>query len=152
MNALAFMHWHSCIEPSITWARFLLQIFLWRLVSVFFHSNLLTIVTCTAHIIVVNAPSVYVCINNWWPTASMLCPLSLHHKKITGTLKTKLKRPILREFPGYWWLFERNTYCVMVLGCLKKKMNNSDFRPFQVCHFKIVTTHCYYYCRLMQAL
>ena len=20
-------------------------------------------------------------------------------------LKTKLKRPILREFPGYWWLF-----------------------------------------------
>ena len=41
------------------------------------------------------------------------------------------------------------------LGWLKKereKMNNSDFRPFQVYHFKIVTTHCYYYCRLGQAL
>ena len=25
----------------------------------------------------------------------------------------------------------------------KKKMNNSDFRPIQVCYFKIVTTHCY---------
>ena len=24
-------------------------------------------------------------------------------------------------------------------------MNNFDFRPFQVFHFKIVTTHCYYY-------
>ena len=34
----------------------------------------------------------------------------------------------------------------------KKKMNDSDFRPFQVCHFKIVTTHCYYNCRLGQAL
>ena len=32
----------------------------------------------------------------------------------------------------------------------KKKLNNSDFRLFQVCHFKIVTTHyyMYYYSRL----
>ena len=27
----------------------------------------------------------------------------------------------------------------------ERKMNNSDFRLFQVCHFKIVTTRCYYY-------
>ena len=33
-----------------------------------------------------------------------------------------------------------------------KKMNDSGFRPFQVCHFKIVTTCCYYYCRQGQAL
>ena len=34
----------------------------------------------------------------------------------------------------------------------RKKRNNSDFQPFQVCHFKIVNTHCYYYCRLGQTL
>ena len=41
-----------------------------------------------------------------------LCPLSLpRKKKIAGVrpvavmLKTKLKRPIIRKFPGYWWLF-----------------------------------------------
>ena len=34
----------------------------------------------------------------------------------------------------------------------RKKEEDSDFQPFQVCHFKIVTTHCYYYCRLGQAL
>ena len=32
----------------------------------------------------------------------------------------------------------------------RKKINDSYFLPFQVCHFKIVTTHCYYYCRLGQ--
>ena len=55
--------------------------------------------------------------------------------------------------------FKHYMYCVTVLGWLKiveektLMMNNSDFQPFQVCHFKIiVTTHCYYYCRLGQAL
>ena len=37
------------------------------------------------------------------------------------------------------------TYHVMLLGWLKKKerkkMTNSDFWSFQVCHFKIVTIH-----------
>ena len=52
-----------------------------------------------------------------------------------------------REFPGYWWLFWADWD--MALGCLKKeerkkKINNSDFRSFQVCHFKTVTTHRYY--------
>ena len=53
--------------------------------------------------------------------------------------------------------FKCYTHHVTVLGWLKKeerkkKMNNSDFRPFQVWHFKIVPTCCYYYCRLGQAL
>ena len=26
----------------------------------------------------------------------------------------------------------------------ERKMNNSEFQPFQVCHFKIVNTHCHY--------
>ena len=34
----------------------------------------------------------------------------------------------------------------------KKTMNNSDFQLFQVYHYKIVTTLCYYYCSLGQAL
>ena len=51
--------------------------------------------------------------------------------------------------------FKCYTYRIMALGWLRKErkmMNNSDFRPFQVCHFKIATTYCYYYCRLRQAL
>ena len=34
----------------------------------------------------------------------------------------------------------------------KKKMNNSKFQHFLVCHFKLVTSQCYYYCGLEQAL
>ena len=34
----------------------------------------------------------------------------------------------------------------------KARKKNSDFRLFLVCCFKIVATHCYYYCRLEQAL
>ena len=40
--------------------------------------------------------------------------------------------------------FECNIYHITALGWLKKerkKTNNSDFRLFQVCHFKIVTIH-----------
>ena len=34
------------------------------------------------------------------------CPLSLPRKEsVAVTLKTKLKRTIFREFPGYWWPF-----------------------------------------------
>ena len=61
-----------------------------------------------------------------------------------------LKWTIPREFPdcdtsgcmgGY---FKLNTYLITVLGCLKKeeerkKMDNSDFRPFEVCHLNNTT-------------
>ena len=57
----------------------------------------------------IDASFMHVCIDKWLPTASMLCPLSLscknHRSEIAVTLKMKLKRHILREFPGYWWLF-----------------------------------------------
>ena len=33
----------------------------------------------------------------------------------------------------------------------RKKMKNSEFQHFLVCHFKLVTSHCYYYCGLGQA-
>ena len=40
--------------------------------------------------------------------------------------------------------FKLNTYLITVLGCLKKeeerkKMDNSDFRPFEVCHLNNTT-------------
>ena len=58
--------------------------------------------------------------------------------------------PSPENFVAIGGYFERYMYRVMALGWLKKnerkKMSN---RPFQICHFKIVTTHCY--CRLGQA-
>ena len=56
--------------------------------------------------------------------------------------QSKLKWAIPREFPDY---FEYCTYHTTALGWLKnwtkKESANSDFRPFQACHFKIVTVH-----------
>ena len=41
--------------------------------------------------------------------ASTRCPLSLPrkkaHRKVSVTLKAKLKKTIPREFTDYWWLF-----------------------------------------------
>ena len=101
------------------------------------------------------------CIDEWHPTASMFCPLSLPCKKIAGVRsqlfsKQSSKGPFLENFLPSGGFFEHNTYRVTVIGCLKKKrkkkMNNSDLQLCQVCHFKIVTTHCYYSCRLGQTL
>ena len=66
-------------------------------------------------------------------------------------LKANLKRTIFREFRDYWWLFRMLHVSRYGARVGKEMMNNSDFRPFQVCRFKIVTTHCYYYCRLGKA-
>ena len=54
--------------------------------------------------IILSYPSM--CTNEWRPTASTLCPLSLPCKKLVAVmLKTKLERTIFREFLGYWWPF-----------------------------------------------
>ena len=87
--------------------------------------------------------------------------LSLPHRKALeeSYVQTKLKGTIPRKFPDYTGgYFKFNTYQIIALGWLKgerkkeRKMNSSDFWRFLVCHFKIVATHCYYYCRLRQAL
>ena len=93
--------------------------------------------------------------DEWHPTANTLCPtIEKHLRYVTVMLKTKHKSTTPREFPGYWWLFQTQhlTRYSARLVEERKKMNNSDFRLFQVYHFKIVTTYCYYYCRLGQAL
>ena len=64
------------------------------------------------------------------------------------------------NFPATGGFFERNTYRITALhvgclGCLNKERRRWTIfllRLFQVCHFKIITAHCYYYCRLGQAL
>ena len=96
------------------------------------------------------------------PSAPSVFPAKNRRSEIAVTLKAKLKWTIFREFPGYLWLFwtQHLSRCGARLveeerrkkERRKKKMNNSEFRSFQVRHFKIVTTHCYYYYRLGQAL
>ena len=88
-------------------------------------------------------------IDKWLPTASTLCLLNLPHKQtqVVSPSYTQIKSPFPENFLAIGGCFECYTYHVMVLGWLKKekrkKVNNSDFRLFQVCLFKIVTTHCY---------
>ena len=56
------------------------------------------------------------------------------------------------EFPDYWWLFRTQHLSHYSTRLVEERKNNSDFRLFQVFHFKIVTTQCYYYCRLGQTI
>ena len=56
--------------------------------------------------------------------------------------------PSSEDFLATWWLFEcNNTYCITVLGCLKKEKEDEQFQPFQVIHLRtsldIDTIHCY---------
>ena len=100
--------------------------------------------------------------HEWHPTASTLCPLSLPHRKAHmvsldfAQNDSKLKRTIPREFSDCWWLFRTlhisHHGARLVEEKRKKNMKNSDFQLLQVCHFKILYTHCYYYCRLGRAL
>ena len=67
---------------------------------------------------------------------------------VAVTLKTKCISTTPENSLATGGCFKCNTFHVTVLGWLKKermeerKLNNSDFRPFQICHgFKIVTIH-----------
>ena len=146
----------ASIHPPIpTFGRFLLEIFLNFLFLLFFVMRCRPR-TCSWCIILAHTP---------WQMASncasTLCPtIEKRWSYVVVTLNTKLKMHTPRKFPGYWWLFRTqhlSRYSARLVEERrkkerKKKMNNSEFRPFQVCHFKIVTTHCYYYCRLGQTL
>ena len=69
------------------------------------------------------------CINKCMVSMQQLvhCPLGLPYKKYMSQVAvTGMKLSIPSEFPGYWWHFECNTYCVMVLGWLKKERRKKD--------------------------
>ena len=106
---------------------FFLEIFYGDLCLFVFDNNLLTIIVmrccpCTCFWYVI-------CARVHWRMASnshMLCPLSLPSKKITrvrSQLRSKQssKGPPSENFLATGGFFECNTYCVMALGCLKKK-------------------------------
>ena len=80
---------------------------------------------CAAHAIAVDASSVYMCIDEWRPTASMLSPFSLSHKKSQewgcGYPQNKAQMDHLQRISPAGCFFERNTYHVTTLGWLKKK-------------------------------
>ena len=86
----------------------------------------------TAHVITVDASSAHMCIDEWRPAASMLCPLSLLCKKIAGVRsqlrsKRSSKGTSSENFLAAGGFFERKTYHVTVLGCLKKKEKDEQF-------------------------
>ena len=96
----------------------------------------------------------HTCTDKWRPTASTLCP---HDRKALelchSYTQNKAQKHHPQRIPGYWWLFQTqhlSHYSARLVE--EKKMNNSDFCPFQVCHFRIVTTHCYYYCNRLYKL
>ena len=104
-----------------------------------------------AHTHAVDVSSSHVCIDEWRPTASTLCLFSLPRKKTHAIspsyAQSKDQNRLSPEnFMAIGGSFKCYTYRVRVLRWSKKKerkkVNNSDFRPYQVCHFKIVTTRC----------
>ena len=87
---------NSWIEPSLHGLNFFLEIFYGDLFLLFLSYS-------AARVIAVDASSAHMRIDEWRPTASTFCPLSLPRKKsVAVILKTKLKSTIFREFPGYW--------------------------------------------------
>ena len=109
----------------------------------------------TAHIIAVDTSSTHVLTNGiQQPVRS--APSVFPEKSARGNTsqlhsKQRSKGPSPEYFLTIDGCFESHTYHVTTLGCMveeerkKEEDNNSDLQPFQVCYFKIVTTHCYYY-------
>ena len=138
--------------PIPTFGRFCLEIFLNMLFLFLFCYAPLPI-----HLQLMHHPCTCMHRDEWRLTVLVHSAPSIrkHWSYVVVTLNTKCEMHPPREFPGYWWLFRMqhlSPYSARLHGWRKKKMNNSDFRPFQVCHFKTVNTHCYYYYRLGQAL
>ena len=108
------------------------------------------------HQLVVNSSSYpSMCIDEWCPTASTLPPQP-SQQKISGVRsqlcsKRSSKGKSSENFLATDGFFEHNTYHVTALGCLKK-MNNSDFRPFQVSQLRISFRYYHCYCILGQPI
>ena len=102
-----------------------------------------------SHTLAVDASSSYVCTNEWLLTASTLCPLSLFCKKgESGKSQLRSKQSSNGPYPeNFMTIGGCYTYRIMLPAWMKKeeqikkerneKMNNSDFWPSQVCHFKV---------------
>ena len=103
---------HSCIEPSLHGLDLFLEIFLWRLNL--FLDTLIILLLGAAHVIAVDESSAHVmCIDEWRPTTSILCPLSLPRKKAQAVslsyAQSKAKKPSPENFIAIGGCFERYT-------------------------------------------
>ena len=148
---------HALTYPYIHWVDFFRHIFMETCFCSFL-INFFNLLCGAAPALVVDASSSHVCTDEWHPTVSMLCPLSLPCKKsASGKSQLRWKQssngPSPKNFMTIGGCFKCYMYRVMALDWLKKEEDEQFWLwPFQVCNFKIVTTHCYYYCRLGQVL
>ena len=101
---------------------------------------------------------------NWWrrnwsastvcvcvcPTANTLCPHNRKVLELCRSIRSKqsTKAPPPENFLtiAVWWLFRAQHLSHYSTRLVRTIV------IFDCCHFKIVTTHCYYYCRLGHAL
>ena len=94
------------------------------------------------------------CTNEWHQLVLSAFPAKAYAGSYKLQLRSNLSsvRIIPRQFPSYWWYFKHNTSLTCYVARLaeeRKKMNNSDFEPFQVGH---LDTSYYCYCRLGQPI
>ena len=64
---------------------------------------------CAAHTLVINVSSSHVRIDEWLPTASTFCPLSLFSKKVQSvnpSYTLKWNHHLWTIPRDYWWLFQ----------------------------------------------
>ena len=68
---------------------------------------------------------------------------AIHVSPSYAQSKAQMDHPQIILWLLHGGCFKCYTYCNMALGWLKKKkkVNNSDFQPFQVCHFKVAPIH-----------
>ena len=84
LSASAYMHWANPTASRSLFRNFFMDTcFCSFLIEIF--SNLLCGAT---HIIAVGESSMHMCIDEWFPTASALCTLSLCRKKKTATVSS----------------------------------------------------------------
>ena len=155
------------IEPSLHQLDFFLEIFLWRLVTallslLYIHCSSIVYIVITAHAPVV----IIIPVTAWADTCStkMASSMVAHCLVIIGRCSTQTT--VLLQTKYYPWeiiilmidsCFICVTSCVTALGWLKKerrkkKTNNSEFRPFQVGHLRIISENSKCYCILEQLI
>ena len=89
------------------------------------------------------------CTNKWLPTVSIVCCLSLPRKKKSlewgcSYAWNEAQKAHPQIISWLFWMQHLSHYGARLFEEERKKMNNSDFRPFQVSQLR--TSFRYYYC------
>ena len=133
---------HSCIESSL-WVNFFLEIFLWRLVSVLFDNNLLTLIVtqyhpCNCGWCVIRARVHWQMASNSQYALPSVFPTKIAGVRLQLCSKQSPKGASSENFLAIGGFFECNTYRnTLALGCLKKKEDKQFFfQLFQISHLR----------------